>query len=227
MIWLSKFIPQMINWDLSFFGASDLPWIYFYIVISIFFGGLFLLIRCWPRFQRIMLVAVAGFLGMVMETMLILYYQTKSGVLFQNIGILLMVFMAGLAAGAMIIMKVVNIHMHRYGLIRKRVGGGLLIGFGVLNLIFVGLLHANYASGIFVVSLLLFAAGFLVSALFAFASLAGVQDQKIVVSPLYAADLFGGFVGSLLGSLIFIPFLGMGQSAGIMMVFALAALLLI
>ncbi|MBW2199281.1 MAG: hypothetical protein JRF71_00380 [Deltaproteobacteria bacterium] len=227
MIWLSKFIPQMINWDLSFFGASDFPWIYFYIVISIFWGGLFLLTRCWPRLKRIMLVAVAGFLGMVVATMLILYYQTKSGVLFQNIGILLMVFMAGLATGAMIITKVVNIHMHRYGLIRKRVGGGLLIGFGVLNLIFMGLLHTNYASGIFVVSLLLFAAGFLVSALFAFASLAGIKDQKIVVSPLYAADLLGGCVGSLLGSLIFIPFLGMGQSAGIMIVFALAALLLI
>ena len=227
MIWLSKFIPQMINWDLSFCGASDLPWIYFYIVISIFLGGLFLLTRCWPRFKRIMLVAVAGFLGMVMETMLILYYQTKSGVLFQNIGILLMVFMAGLAIGAMMIMKKVNIHMHRYGLIRNRVGGGLLIGFGVLNLIFVGLLRANYASGIFVVSILLFAAGFLVSALFAFASLDGVKDQKIVVSPLYAADLLGGCVGSLLGSLIFIPFLGMGQTAGIMIVFALAAWLLI
>ena len=65
------------------------------------------------------------------------------------------------------------------------------------------------------------------SALFAFASLDGVKDQKIVVSPLYAADLLGGCVGSLLGSLIFIPFLGMGQTAGIMIVFALAAWLLI
>jgi hypothetical protein len=227
MIWLSKFIPQMINQDLAFFGISDLPWIGIYSIVGIFFGGLFLLIRCWPRFKRISLVVVAGFSGMVVETMLILYYQTKSGVLFQNIGILLMMFMAGLAAGAIIITKKVDIHLRRYGQIQKRVGRELLIGFGALNLIFMGLVRANYPSGLFIVSFLLFVAGFLVSALFAFASLAGVKDQRIVVSPLYAADLIGGCVGSLFGSLILIPFLGMDQSAGLMIVFALIALLLI
>jgi hypothetical protein len=44
--------------------------------------------------------------------------------------------------------------------------------------------------------------------LFAFASLAEIETKKIVVSPLYGADIFGGCAGSLFGSLILIPFFG-------------------
>lgn len=227
MIWLSKFIPKMINWDISFLSASHGIRIISYILIILCFSGLFLLSRLWPGFQRIMIVAVAGFLGMAMETILILHYQTKSGVLFQNIGILLTAFMAGLAAGSVAIMEVAKFCIIKYGAIQRRLGWGLLIGFGILNLVFIGLLNANFPSGLFVISILLFATGFLVSGVFAFASLSGVKDQKIVVSPLYAADLLGGCIGSLLGSLILIPFFGMGQTAGIMILLSLLALLLV
>ncbi len=60
---------------------------------------LFLLSRFRPKLRRVLLVAAAGFMGMVLETILILYYQVKHGVLYQDIGLLLMSFMAGLAAG--------------------------------------------------------------------------------------------------------------------------------
>lgn len=43
--------------------------------------------------------------GMVLETLLILNYQSKNGVLFQNIGILLMMFMIGLTLGAFVVNK--------------------------------------------------------------------------------------------------------------------------
>ncbi len=66
---------------------------------------LFLIARTRLRLKRILLAALAGFMGMILETMLILHYQVKSGVLFQNIGILLMVFMAGLTAGSLAMMK--------------------------------------------------------------------------------------------------------------------------
>jgi hypothetical protein len=46
-------------------------------------------------------------------------------------------------------------------------------------------------------------------------------DQRPVVSPLYAADLLGGSLGSLAASLLLIPMLGLPASA------ALLALLLL
>ena len=42
-----------------------------------------------------------GFAGMVLESVLILNYQTASGALFQDLGVLLTMFMAGLATGAL------------------------------------------------------------------------------------------------------------------------------
>ncbi|NIO00777.1 MAG: hypothetical protein GTO42_01345 [Candidatus Latescibacteria bacterium] len=226
MIWLSKFIPQMINWDPSFFGRSSAN-----IVSSLLFilglGALFLLSRRKMHLQRITLAALAGFIGMVLETILILHYQVKSGVLFQNIGILLMVFMAGLAVGSVAVLDSARAHLLTSGSIPKSLGRGLFIGFGILNLIFIGLLKLNYASGLLIISVLLFLAGFFVSGIFAYASLSGVKDQKIVVSPLYAADLLGGCIGSLLGSLLLIPLLGMTQSAAVMLALAVVALILV
>ena len=99
----------------------------------------------------------------------------------------------------------------------------MLIGFGILSLIFIGLLKSGCPSGIFVISFLLFITGFLVSGIFTFASLIGVKDQKTVVSPLYAADLLAGCVGSL----VLIPFFGMELSAIMMTVLALAALFIL
>jgi len=227
LIWLSKFIPQMINRDISFLvKLNDIGFIH-YAFLFLTLCGLFLLVRYFPNFRKITLVAIAGFLGMILEAMLLLHYQTKSGILFQNIGILLMAFMAGLAVGSVSIMKIAKIYIHRFENIGKRVGMALLIGFGALNSAFIVLLYTGFPSGIFITSILQFCAGFFVSGIFAVASLVGVKDQKVVVSPLYAADLFGGCLGSLLGSLVLLPFLGLMQSSKIMILFALASLILL
>ncbi len=227
MIWLSKFIPKMINWDIASLKASYSKTYIWYAFALACLSGLFLLVRHKPRFQKPVLVAVAGFIGMILETILILHYQSKSGVLFQNIGILLMGFMAGLAVGSIVIIEIARSQTSKYGNIKRRLGRAQLIGFALLNLVFISLLYLNYDPGILVIAFLLFVSGFLVSGVFAFASLFEVEDQKILVSPLYAADLLGGCVGSLLGSLVLIPFFGMEQSAVMMTGLALAALLLV
>jgi len=227
MIWLSKFIPEMIHHDIAWFGYPSgiriLSWMFLILILCL----LFLLVRYSRRLRGMLLVAVAGFIGIILETMLILYYQAKNGVLFQNIGILLMAFMSGLAVGSIAIQKVALNQILKYGAIKPSLGLNLLVGSGLLGLVFWILLKAEASLGIFTIAFLLFLGGFLVSGLFAFASLAEIEDQKIVVSPLYAADLFGGCAGSLSGSLILIPFFGMGQSSILAAVLALAALLLV
>ena len=67
--------------------------------------------------------------------------------------------------------------------------------------------------GLWGVAPLLAASGLATGGIFAYASLRDVPDQPRAVAPLYAADLLGGCAGSLLGSLLLIPFLGLPATA--------------
>ena len=102
-----------------------------------------------------------------------------------------------------------------------------MIGFSALGLFFAGALNLGYAGSLMGVSVQMFVAGFLVSGVLAFASLSGVRGQVPLVSPLYAADLLGGCAGSLLGSLLLIPFFGMVEAAILTAAVALAAVVLV
>jgi hypothetical protein len=76
-------------------------------------------------------------------------------------------------------------------------------------------------------ALFLLAAGLLTGAIFAFASLRRAENQAVVVAPLYAADLLGGFAGSIAGSLFLIPLLGLPASVLLVGLLAVMALLLV
>ena len=187
---------------------------------------IFLLSRLMPTLRRAMLVAAAGFTGMVLETILILYYQVKHGVLYQDIGLLLMSFMAGLAVGAIVINKKMLRQVNNQTLSRWH-GINLLIGFCFLCASMGMSVTMNISAGLFQISCLLAATGFLVAGIFAYASLHEIEDQKNVISPLYSADLIGGCLGSLLGSLILIPLAGMDVTTWGMLLLAAFSVLLV
>ena len=139
---------------------------------------------------------------MLVETLLILQYQVKSGVLFQNIGILLMSFMAGLALGGFCADKVA---VRRQGMAWSW-GAGLLAGFVALGA-YAGRL--GMAAGLWATGSLLLMTGVLVAGIFSYAGFQEVRDQRLVVAPLYSADLIGGCLGSLVATLVLIPLAGM------------------
>jgi spermidine synthase len=225
LLWLSRFFlaaALMEVPDPDPVQIAGSPWLWLGIVVV---AGVLLLSRRWPVCRRSLLAAAAGFVGMVLETALILQYQTIRGVLYQDIGLLLTMFMAGLALGSAAV----------HGLARRRSGKGLtrsmgvvlLAAFVVLNLMAAWLLPAGLVTGLGGTSALLLACGFLVAALFAYASLHQEPDQKMVISPLYAADLAGGCAGSLAASLFLIPVAGFwGAAVSMVLAVALAALLL-
>jgi hypothetical protein len=225
MIWLSKFFPKLITTDMGSLESSSRRSRFAAAVAALVLSGVFAVSRRRVRFQRVVLAGLAGFVGMVLETVLILYYQVKSGVLYQNLGVLLMVFMAGLGAGAGVVSLLARRPESGWPPARRTWGLALFGGFSVLNLAFIGALRLELPVGLAAVSLLLFASGFLVSGVFAYASRLGAEDQRTLISPLYAADLLGGCAGSVAGSILLIPFLGMEQTAGWMAVLSLAALL--
>jgi hypothetical protein len=174
-----------------------------------------------------LLSALAGCVGMVLETVLILRYQTTRGVLYQDLGLLLTMFMAGLAVGSALVARWAAGGRAESSRLTRATGNALIVGLVGLNLLTAALLQQGWVRGMAVNALLLVTGGFLVSAIFAYASLDRRPDQRSVVSPLYSSDLLGGCVGSLLASLLLIPLAGLSGTAFLMAIVAALALLLV
>jgi spermidine synthase len=229
IIWLGKLWPAVSRLDVAALAARTTGgrlgrWLLAGLVLVVFLGA-----RRRSERRRRLLVFVAGLAGMVLEIVLLLHYQMKHGVLFEDLGALLAAFMGGLAAGAVI--------ARQLGVVREGVGGRRHVArwwsaaiLALLTLVacgVAGLVTAGIAAGVASLALLLAVVGFLVAALFASASLHDVADQQAVISPLYAADLMGGCVGSLVATLVLIPLAGLAATALWVAAFAGVSLLLI
>ncbi len=217
MIWLSKFLPSAGFWDFSIDEFGNMRGAAWLVVLSI---PALLFSRAGWRVRRALLMAVAGFAGMTLETVLLLYFQTKSGILYQDIGILLTGFMAGLAVGAFGVEKT-------YPRPPKTFGAALLFGFVVLSGSIGWSIEKGTGAGLPAISAFLFASGFLVSGIFAYSGLHERDDQTRAVTPLYSADLIGGCIGSVIATLLLAPMAGLGTASYLMVpVLMLSALLL-
>jgi spermidine synthase len=222
IIWLSKFIPEIIHLDVSWRVSW---WAFFFMALALV--GVLWTTRFNIEFKNSIVAFIAGFIGMVFEALMILHYQVKQGVLFQNIGILFMLFMGGLTAGAAgtrwILTRLTNSGKSR----QKIFGACLFIAFSGLNLFFGYVIGTRLMSGLPGIGIGLFFAGMLSAGIFSYASLVGGEDQKFVVSRLYASDLAGGCIGALVGSLFLIPFFGMQATALFLAITCLMGLTLI
>ena len=215
LLWLGKFVPALER-----AGPPDRRAGIFLVLAA---GGALLLARRRPAARRAALAAVAGFGGMVAEGVVLLRYQAESGALYQDIGLLLTAFMAGLAAGAFAFDRAAG--AGRIG----RPWGVLLLGG--LAILLGGLGLASAAGGAWFrlgpAAAILVASGAVVSGIFGYASRAGAADQGGVAAPVYAADLLGGCVGSILAGLVLVPLLGAGATAAGTAVLAAAAMVLL
>jgi spermidine synthase len=232
LLWLAKFHPALAQVKWEGYGGGVGFW-------TLLAGGIIiaaLLVRLVTRhgglLRRGLLMAVAGMAGMFLETLLLLDYQTRVGVLYQNIGLLLTLFMAGMAAGAWLAGLAASEPprpgwnypaMAAVALIT--IAGGTAVGMLIITLSPVML------------GTLLIAVGFLVGVIFSVAvtvgrgsvpALSGVpnENKPRTLSVVYAADLFGGCVGSLAASLLAIPLLGFSGTAGLTALLGVAAMIL-
>jgi spermidine synthase len=217
MIWLSKFIPSHKLPDLQIpdlSNSSKALW-----VIAIVLPAILLMRTSWS-IRRAILTAISGFAGMVLETILILHYQIKNGILFQDIGILLTGFMAGLAFGAYVMTRTKR-------LLSRGAALAVLLAFAAVCAA-VGLqISSGQDAALLKILVFLVLSGFFVACLFAYASLRADADQMVAVSPLYAADLVGGCIGSIVASLFLAPLAGLAWTAYWMIPVAILSALLL
>jgi len=160
----------------------------------------------------------AGFVGMVLETLLLLRYQMNNGVVYQQVGWLLTCFMGGMAAGAC---AGEGIRPDR-----PRSGRAIpLLLFGASLAAWMALAWIPAASGLFGTSALLAAVGAAVGATFTAGARLWLGDASGAASVLYAADVAGGAAGAVAATLFLVPVAGVDWSALAMA--ALAAMLFV
>jgi spermidine synthase len=223
-IWLSKFFPGLAFTEnllptISKPGESIL----IYIIIVLFFGIL-LFTRKSSAVKRFTLVLAAGFIGMILEIILILLYQNKNGILFRDIGLLIMAFMIGLSVGSFLINRLFTM-MKGNAVIQNWLGSLLFAGFSILILIIFLFTEADLMSGLIIISIAILIDGAFVSGIFAFASLNKEANQLTVVRQLYTADLIGGCIGSLGASLVLVPVYGFFSSLIILIAVSVVCLI--
>jgi len=222
LLWLSRLLPSLALGEVVDLSPLAHP--------GLMAGGgaaLLLLLLCarlLPGPRTAALAFLAGLAGLLLETTLILHYQVKEGVLFQDLGLLLTLFMAGLACGALAADRAIR----RAGGLRevpRRYGLVSVALLAALALVAALAIRAGVA-GLLPTGLMLATAGASVAAVFAWASTLGAGDPRAAVSPLYGADLLGGCAGSLLASLWLVPTVGLAGCALAVVVLAVAALVL-
>jgi spermidine synthase len=234
LIWLSKFFPALFRPEFSSLEAlaKSHPWM---AVAGVLVGlSIVAVVRHWLLSRRIALAGIAGFAGMVLETLLILHYQVKNGVLYQDIGLLLTLFMLGLAIGAGAAdrlfvgrqLRSTATHGEMYvkdvtaegfkkekSQLLRAYGTAAVPAFAAVSLLTALLTGMNLAGGIFWTGMLLVAAGFMVAVIFAYSTLVGQPEPQRVIGPLYCADLVGGAAAALLSTLVLIPLAGLTTTA--------------
>jgi hypothetical protein len=175
-----------------------------------------------PGWRPAALAAVAGFCGMIVEAVVLLRFQAESGTLYGWLGLLLTCFMAGLAAGALAFDRLAK------GVPGRLWGVSLLASVALLALAVAAASAWAPAAFRLAPSAALLAAGAaLTAALFSYASRVRHGEAGAGIAALYASDLLGGCLGSILAGLALIPLYGAGPVALGTALLALASILLV
>jgi spermidine synthase len=181
-------------------------------------------------------IFTTGLSGMVFSLAIIFSFQTFCGYLYHEIGLLIAVFMAGIASGSLLTTRT---------FIRAEAESFLFLGTELAILLFslilpmfffplVQLLQASESSGLLegLFWIAAFLSGMLTGLQFPLATriylrlapAEGVIGRTAAL--IYGVDLIGGFMGGLLGGVLFLPILGMKETCFLMAMMKISSLAL-
>jgi len=210
--WNSKFSPPWKK-ALEACGKLRFAWLLFFSAAAVLL--LYPLLRLHPAPQRFAIgysVATGGFFGMLIDLALIFVYQTGSGYLYRDMGVLVSTFMAGIAIGGFIGGSSENTATK----IKLLIGSEFV---SVLLCLIIGFLAGIPGSAIhrgFLLLLpLLFAAGICTGIPFSLASgifLAHTEGPGRVAGSLYSLDLLGAWIAGITAGIFLLPVFGIGNA---------------
>ncbi len=152
-----------------------------------------------------------GFTLASIEVILIFSFQVLFGYIFQVIGVIIMLFMLGLAAGSRISVSFFRNHLLRSYLILQIITSIIALMVPVLLVWF----QISMISDLFVqltVALTAFIISFIVGMEYGLAAGLTRSSTEITVASNYSADLFGAAAGAFLVTALLYPLLGMVQT---------------
>ncbi len=167
-------------------------------------------------------IFTSGFADMMLHLAIIFTFQTLYGYLYYQIGLLITVFMVGVALGSFIVTRALEKISNPPSLFLK--SEGFLICFSLILPFVLSIPSYHLEKHIVYVCLYItfiamsFVCGVFVGLQFPLATKiylgAPVREGKIgeTAGLLYGADLFGGFFGGLLGGVLLLPILGLKES---------------
>ncbi|MEW5981713.1 MAG: hypothetical protein AB1806_05005 [Acidobacteriota bacterium] len=214
-LWLARFYPGLVGHAWPFSAWATRPWALLATGMAILAAIVGWMGRS-PTRRLMALALVAGLSGMLLESTLLLHDQIKRGVFFEDVGILLGCFMAGMAFGALAVDRYRREVTHR-------LAQALVAALGVASAAVIPLMTRPDGLGFGGASLALAATGALVGALVAATSRLWAGPRDLTVSRLYAADLAGGCAGALLATIVLIPLGGLPVTVGFVAAVTVAA----
>lgn len=189
------FFNTIKNWSFQFGGINK----WFYILFALLF--LFIII-IQNRYSLI--IFTTGFSGAVLEILLLITFQIIIGYMYYALGILVTIFMTGLAAG--------SFFANRLNINKKYLICSELYILLLILIFFIIMIFINKINNILLLNILFYLLIFLISVPVGFQFPIVVKllkDSTISISSkLYSADLFGAYFGTLLTGVFFIPFFG-------------------
>ena len=220
-IWLSYF-PGILN--IPFIKLLNIK---LYHLIPCIFIAAFLLKFAAGKFHPLnnfflpLALSIIGFSAMSFQLIMLYAFQALYGNIYSNIGVLMALFMAGLAGGSYFAnAKLIDINIHE-----------LLMAVLVLIIAFMAYIVStpNLAFNLSLIVIPLFALFFaaVIGAIFPIAvSMYKTDTLENKAGVLYGADLLGGAISALLTSLLFLPSYGMIGTCAIIFSLSFASLIL-
>jgi spermidine synthase len=188
------------------------------IPLAVFLAVFFALIRRIPRLGAAS-VAIAvvstGFTGMAFDMVLILTFQSLYGYIYQMVALLIAAFMIGLAMGSIGITRIIGRSTDDKSLLVKL--ESLVLAYAIMVPVLLVAFHSHMGHPVIfalvqaIILILSLVSGVLVGAEFPLANkiyLGGTKRVSEVAGGLYACDLLGAWVGTLVVSIWLIPVLG-------------------
>jgi spermidine synthase len=150
----------------------------------------------------------AGFTGSSFEIIIIMAFQIIYGYVYHTIGIIISVFMAGLAIGAIFRNRFMHIiHRRNYMLIQLMIATFAFLLPAAILLMKKFSIHTFAIQAGFIILMLLIA--FLVGILFSMATILKKADFSKTAASVYSIDLAGSALGALFTAVLLIPILGL------------------
>jgi spermidine synthase len=237
MLW-DKFSGGQLGSILRWFERTHLKKIIILIFIFLLCRIIYVIVfkrnqETQHRFNSIVAVVTTGFAGMALEIILIFAFQNIYGYVYEKIGLIIALFMFGLAAGSslsnrMILQKTAQ-KTARTDWIKILIYlEGAIILYASIIPIILNQLSFQFVGSEYLFMLLVIIAGVLTGFEFPIASklyFLCKRDSGVTAGMIDSADHAGAFAGAILTGILFVPIFGVVKSCIIIAVLNLMSLL--